>query len=424
MRIAVIGSGASGLTATWLLQPNFDVTCFEASTEIGGNVQSRTIQIGGESLKVQLGPTYLLPKDYTAFFKILSILKVPTEKISMQLSVLDEEGGAPFASPSLRPLRLGSLSNMTTAKDLIHLRTILAESLKLIKRSDSSTTWRDFVTSLDVPKEFIANVATPIASAFFGLSYQDVGDVSASFGLLYMALCLPTLTNGIQFGRGVVGGTHRWIEVLGSKIKTGTIYLDCEVHRIKPVSGDEVLVEHSQGQEVFDRVVVSAQPWIAAEIVDDEELKKVLRQFPSFPAEIAIHQEPLVNAGKNNRSHAMVVAGKDSAQLSTYAGSAGGEKIYRSWITSGPKFPEPILANHFYRHLLPLPAIVNAQKQIRTLNRKGSIYFAGAWTHDLDSHEAAVRSGIGAARALGANNHLLSELGDPKSRYGFGTARF
>ena len=423
MRIAVIGAGASGLTSTWLLQPNFDVTCFEASSKVGGNVQWRTVHGSVGSIDVQLGPSYFLPKDYVALFRILSILEVPTAKVPMQLSIVDVEGSNLFVSPSLKPFRLGALANVSSAKDLMQLRTILYETLKLIKRSDTSTTWRQFVESLDVTRRFVSEVANPIASAFFGLSYEEVGSVSASFGLLYMALCLPTLTNGIQFGRTVIGGTHRWIEAIEKRIKPGTVQLNCPVQRIKPLSNGKVLVEHHTGQEVFDRAIVTVQPWEAAVLVDDERTASTLRKFPSFAAEVAIHNEPLLPSNRNGWSPAMIIAGPRSAQLSTHAGNLEGKDIYRSWITEGPKLPKVVLERHNYRHLFPLPEMINAQRQIQSINKKGAIYFAGAWTHDLDSHEAAVRSGIGAARVMGANNHLLSKIGFPKARYGFGTAQ-
>ncbi len=420
MRIAVIGAGASGLVATWLLQPNYDVTCFEASNDLGGNAQKRIVHVGGESLSVQLGPTFMMPKDYSAFFKILSILEVPSERTPMQLSVLDDQGRAHFISPSLHPFRLGSLSNLTSTKDLYYLRAILNETLKLAKKSDKSTTWHDFIPFLDLPKDFIHSVAYPIVSGFFGLNYETASQISAYCALLYMALCLPTLSNGVQFARSVVGGTHRWIEALGDRLRVGTVQLDCPVTRIKPLPGGKVILEHAQGEEIFDHVVVTTQPWSAAEFIDDEEIVRALQKFPSLPAEIAIHPDPLVPVANKAWSPAMIFAGTESSQLSTFAGSLGGQKLYRSWITEGTKTPKSILAHHTFRHLVPLPEVVDAQRSIQSINAKGSIHFAGAWTHDLDSHEAAIRSGIGAAKALGANNLLLSKIGSPTARYGFG----
>ena len=46
-RIAVIGSGAAGLTATHLLQQKHQVTLFEASDRIGGHTNTITLQKRG-----------------------------------------------------------------------------------------------------------------------------------------------------------------------------------------------------------------------------------------------------------------------------------------------------------------------------------------------------------------------------------------
>ncbi|NBP77785.1 MAG: FAD-dependent oxidoreductase, partial [Proteobacteria bacterium] len=43
LRIAVIGTGISGLSAAWLLAGSHDVTVYEADTRVGGHCNTLTV---------------------------------------------------------------------------------------------------------------------------------------------------------------------------------------------------------------------------------------------------------------------------------------------------------------------------------------------------------------------------------------------
>ncbi|NBT95631.1 MAG: FAD-dependent oxidoreductase [Chloroflexi bacterium] len=46
LRIAVIGTGISGLSAAWLLAGSHDVTVYEADTRVGGHCNTLTVDAG------------------------------------------------------------------------------------------------------------------------------------------------------------------------------------------------------------------------------------------------------------------------------------------------------------------------------------------------------------------------------------------
>ena len=47
MRIGIIGAGAAGLTASWLLSENHDVTLFEKQDRLGGHAHTVEVEQDG-----------------------------------------------------------------------------------------------------------------------------------------------------------------------------------------------------------------------------------------------------------------------------------------------------------------------------------------------------------------------------------------
>ena len=55
MRIAIIGSGISGLTAAYLLNHDHEITLYEANDHIGGHTHTHDIEIEGKIWAVDSG---------------------------------------------------------------------------------------------------------------------------------------------------------------------------------------------------------------------------------------------------------------------------------------------------------------------------------------------------------------------------------
>ena len=55
MKIAIIGSGISGLTAAYLLSGEHEVVVFEAAERIGGHTNTEDVEWGGRTYAVKTG---------------------------------------------------------------------------------------------------------------------------------------------------------------------------------------------------------------------------------------------------------------------------------------------------------------------------------------------------------------------------------
>ena len=100
MRIAIVGSGVSGLTCAHLLRDGHDVTVFEADDRPGGHANTVTVHLGEDEHRVDTGFIVYNERNYPVFTRLLSELSVSTRPSDMSFSVSDETAGIEWCSSS------------------------------------------------------------------------------------------------------------------------------------------------------------------------------------------------------------------------------------------------------------------------------------------------------------------------------------
>ncbi|MAA64001.1 MAG: FAD-dependent oxidoreductase [Alteromonadaceae bacterium] len=103
-RIAVIGSGISGLTSAWLLADQHDVTLFEAADYAGGHTHTRHVEIDGTRWPVNTGFIVFNDWTYPNFIKLMERLGVESEASEMSFSVQSADSGLEYNGTSLNTL--------------------------------------------------------------------------------------------------------------------------------------------------------------------------------------------------------------------------------------------------------------------------------------------------------------------------------
>ena len=93
MRIAIIGSGISGLTSAYYLQKQgHDVFVFEASDYIGGHTNTVNVSRAGQNYAIDTGFIVFNHQTYPNFTHLLNELHVDIKNTEMSFSVYDIQG--------------------------------------------------------------------------------------------------------------------------------------------------------------------------------------------------------------------------------------------------------------------------------------------------------------------------------------------
>ena len=117
MKIAIVGSGISGLVCAYLLKDTHEITVFESSHKAGGHVNTvDTYGVNGEH-RVDTGFIVFNQENYPGFCLLLDKLNVSSKNSRMGFSVSDPEEGVEYSGESLRGM-FGSLRNVTSLKHL------------------------------------------------------------------------------------------------------------------------------------------------------------------------------------------------------------------------------------------------------------------------------------------------------------------
>ena len=95
LKVAVVGTGISGLSAAWLLHPRHDVTIYEKAGSIGGHSNTVSAKIGGAELAVDAGFIVLNPVTYPNFVQLLRVLGVESRASDMSFAMSLEGGPIP-----------------------------------------------------------------------------------------------------------------------------------------------------------------------------------------------------------------------------------------------------------------------------------------------------------------------------------------
>jgi len=350
---------------------------------------------------------------------VFAELGVEMERLPTSLTVYGVDGEPRFITPTLRPLRLRPLLDPRSATDLAGWLKILTATLELRRSGDVSTTWGEFARSRRLRDSFVHEVAEVVASAFLGVTFDELQGITASSALLYPALAIPTLSRGVQVPLAVKGGTHRWIERILADMGRVRLRVGDPVRRVTR-RGEGVFVESDGEVERYDVVVVAVPIWVAGEILGGV-VAEAAPMVPYTDAGLVVHRDSShVRKGDGSDSDISVRAFPHAAQLTTSAGWLSGREVFRSWVTHDPRPPAEILARALYRHPIPVPALWRAQGLVRRIDGMDGVHLAGSWTRDVDSHESAVVSAVEVALRLAPERVRGRKFLPAQSPLGFG----
>ena len=88
-RVAVVGSGVSGLVAGWVLARDSHVTLYEADDRLGGHADTHDVEMGDRTVAVDTGFIVHNERTYPTLLRLFAELGIPTQESDMSMSVRD-----------------------------------------------------------------------------------------------------------------------------------------------------------------------------------------------------------------------------------------------------------------------------------------------------------------------------------------------
>jgi predicted NAD/FAD-binding protein len=284
MRIAIIGSGISGLVAGYYLHRLHDITLFEADDRIGGHNNTVECQSDGERLNVDTGFIVYNERTYPNFIRLLNELDVETQPTRMSFSVSCETTGLEYNGTGLNGL-FAQRRNLVSSKFwrlLVDFRRFGKLARAQLNAEDSNETVGEFLSRNQFSRSFIRHYFLPMGAAIWSASFDAFSQFPIRFiAEFYHNHGLLDVVNRPQW-RVITGGSKQYLGPLtngwSERIRTSSPVVS--VRRGQRVVS--VTVANEQPAE-FDHVIFACHSDQALRILEDDARPlehEVLSAFP------------------------------------------------------------------------------------------------------------------------------------------------
>jgi predicted NAD/FAD-binding protein len=406
LKIAMVGSGISGLSAAWLLAPNHDVTLFEADDRIGGH--SHTVTANG--VAVDTGFIVYNEQTYPNLTALFRHLDVPTKATEMSFAVSLDRGRLEYSGTDLGGLfaqrrNLASPRFWSMLRDLERFYRRAPRDLPDMGALGLGA----YLDGLGCGAAFRHDHLYPMAAAIWSTPVKDIPDYPAAAFIRFCENHGLLKLGRRPAWRTVEGGSRQYVARLtrpfADRILTGR-----PVQAIRRAT-DGVEIHNGGGWERFDHVVIAAHANQAlAMLTDADSLEhRILGAFGYRRNEAVLHSDPVLMPQRrrvwSSWNYASEGGGGTPALSVTYWMNRL-QRLPESqplFVTLNPiRDPDPALVHGRYSYDHPVfdAAAGAAQAQLWSLQEGRNTWFCGSY-FGAGFHEDGLQAGLAVAEQLG-----------------------
>ncbi|GIU41765.1 amine oxidase [Shewanella sairae] len=412
-RIAIVGSGISGLTSAHILSKKHDVTVFEANDYIGGHTATIDVEVAGKEYAIDSGFIVFNDRTYPRFEQLLARLNVKALATEMSFSVHNATSGLEYNGNTLSSL-FAQKRNILNPRFWLFIREILRFN-KLCKQAFAADIYQyqtlgELLDNQGFSDFFSEHYILPMGAAIWSSSIDDMRAFSLRFFIQFFENHgLLNIADRPQW-YVLEGGSRSYIPDLIAPFKDA-IHLNSPVTAIKR-ENDAVQLQVSCGEwQEFDEVVLACHSDQALAMLQDSTAKEqqVLSKLAYQNNEVVLHTDeslmPKRQAAWASWNYRLDGDTKKQASV-TY-----NMNILQRLPEGAPTFcvtlnqselisPDKILRTFNYAHPVFNEQSLQAQSQRQLISGVNHTHFAGAYWYN-GFHEDGVHSAFDVCEAFG-----------------------
>jgi predicted NAD/FAD-binding protein len=414
MRVAVIGTGISGLAAAWLLNRRHEVHVFEKQPRIGGHSHTVSVEYDGRFLPLDTGFIVFNELNYPYLTRLFDLLSVPSQESDMSFAVRCERcdleyNGRNLASLFAQPINVMRPAFYRMLLDIVRFARL--GTRQLASGAVAGLSLREYLNRAPFGPEFAKHYLVPMAAALWSMGTGVVDHFPAESLLRFFENHgLLRLRGRLQW-RTVVGGSRKYVEAIRRDLAN-------HVHAKTPVKGiirsapGVRLVFANGTAEFFDRVVIATHADEALKLLCDpsrEELE-LLSAWRYSKNDTWLHTDashlPRRRSARASWNYALpdCRAPGRAVSVSYHLNSLQRLDVDEDFVvTLNPTRPpaaERVIRRMRYTHPIFTAESVATQSELPRLNGQRDTFYAGAYFgHGF--HEDGMRSAVEVADAFG-----------------------
>lgn len=413
LKIAVVGTGISGLSAAWLLSARHQVTVYESADRLGGHSNTVEVSLEGKSVPIDTGFIVFNRHTYPNLTALFVHLGVKTEDSDMSFGISLDGGSTEYHCSGLGGV-FAQKRNLFRPRHWQMVRDILRFQREapsdVARLGGRSVALGDYLRQAGYSRTFQEDHLLPMASAIWSTSHADTRAYPVQSLVSFFANHGLLTTKKDVLWETVSGGSRQYVACLARAL-AGAIRLDCPVANIQR-SGNTVIVTDATGTaQSFDHVVLASHADQSLAVLADADARErsLLGSF-RYSRNLAVLHTDTSFMPKNPRVwSSWNFVGQRKAPHEGVAITYWMNRLQNLpvktpvFVTLNPaQAPHhgTLLHSEIYHHPVFDTATAMAQENLWSLQGRRNTWFCGAY-FGAGFHEDGLQAGLAVAEQLG-----------------------
>lgn len=405
MKIAIIGSGISGLSAAYYLHKQHDIHLFESDSRLGGHTATKQIRIDGIEHAIDTGFIVFNDWTYPNFIKLMSDIGVKSIPTSMGFSVTDKNSDYEYAGTNLWTLfaqkrNIFSVAHWKMIRDILRFNK---EAIVDFEAGDflNGESLGHYLTRKRYSNAFIDRYLVPMGSAIWSATQTAMLEFPIEFFVRFFKNHgLLNVTNRPQW-HVIEGGSSAYIPKLTQGFKD-RIRLNTKIESISRIDNKVHIYVNNQ-VEIFDHIIFACHSDQALRLLADATPQEhsILSAIPYQNNTVILHTDTRLLPKRPSTwcswNYALSTD-KQALPILTYSMNILQhiQSHHHFCVTLNDESSidsSKILGRYEYAHPVFSAAAIDAQGQWECINGVKQTWFAGAyWFNGF--HEDGVKSAL------------------------------
>jgi hypothetical protein len=428
MKIAVVGSGISGLGAALALAERHEVQLFEQAERLGGHANTVDVEFADGVQPVDTGFIVYNERNYPNLCAMFEHLGVPTKWSDMSFGFSLADGACEYACDNLDKIfaqrwRVFDPRFVRVVREILRFTKIAPADMSEGRLQGVSL--GEWLETRRFSPWFRERFLLPMGGAIWSTSAREMLHFPARNFINFF--CNHDLMTGLdpaQRWRTVEGGSREYVrrvhESLGPRVQLGRRAVSVETDGARPS------IRFADGaEEGFDQVVLAVHGPEARALLarPDERQAALLSAFRTSRNRAVLHSDPSLMPRRprvwsswNFLAERGELAGERPAQVTYWMNRLQAIPRHRPlFVSLNPRAEiDPALTHAAFDYAHPFydDATFQAQEEMDGIQGRGGVWYAGAWL-GYGFHEDGLRAGLRVAEALGARPVWAAHTGAP-----------
>ncbi len=415
MKIAIIGSGVSGLVAAYKLHRQHEITLFESTDRLGGHTDTHDIPLDGRTWRIDTGFIVFNDWTYPNFIRLMDELGVASQPSAMSFSVSCQRTGLEYNGTTLNALfaQRRNLLSPGFYRMILDILRFNREAPALLQEGDDQTSLGDYLALRGYSRRFREHYILPMGGAIWSATPERMLTFPARYFIRFFHNHGMLSVDQRPVWRVICGGSRAYLRPLTAGFRD-RIRLATPVVSIVRDGAGATLRFREGAAERFDAVVLACHSDQALRLLADPSPaeRDILGAIPYQENEAVLHTDvsllPRARLAWAAWNYHILREARDriavTYDMNILQGLDAPETFCVSLNPGTAIDPARIIKRITYHHPVYTPQGIAAQSRHAEISGEHRTYFAGAyWGYGF--HEDGVKSGLRVVEQITGERH-------------------